>query len=158
MAYFEDLTPYEYRMECSRPGTKNIGWLGEGHAFAVAEAGATFLEALWRFCKVSVVQTRGLHVCEMCDVVEACFARRGDESLMLGFSEIRVFAANGDIFAAPTLIYHYVAQHQYAPPASFVASVLGGPAPPDGAYFERLEAIGLEWKATSPPGKIVHPR
>jgi hypothetical protein len=133
------------------PGTKNVGWLGADREFARAEPSEAFLDALWALCKVSVAQMRGVHICEICGDRNACYAKRNGESLLLGTSEIRAFSANDDVFAAPTLVFHYVAQHQYAPPAEFVTSVLRGPVPPDRAYFERLEALGLEWNVTSAP-------
>jgi hypothetical protein len=159
MAYYEDLTSYEYGGEAFfRPGTKNVGWLATGHQFPRAVPSDVLLGTLWQFCKVSVAQARGFHICEICGEKDACFPTRGGESLMLGTSEIRVFASGGEIFAAPTLIYHYVAQHDYAPPAVFVTSLVSGPAPPQREYFERLEALGLKWNPTSPRTNAVHPR
>ena len=44
---------------------------------------------------------------------------------------------------APTLIFHYVQRHHYRPPQAFVTALLRGPAPPDPAYFARLQQLGL---------------
>jgi len=41
-------------------------------------------------------------------------------SVSMGNGEIRVPAADGSLFAAPTLIGHYVAVHGYLPPAEFL--------------------------------------
>ncbi|HTW24902.1 MAG TPA: hypothetical protein VMD78_14950 [Candidatus Baltobacteraceae bacterium] len=38
----------------------------------------------------------------------------------LGSAEIHVKAPDGRTFAAPDLIYHYVAQHGYKPPLEFI--------------------------------------
>lgn len=49
--------------------------------------------------------------------------------MRLGQAEIRV--AGGDlIYAAPTLIYHYVEAHDYRPPVEFIERVLAGRALP----------------------------
>jgi len=52
---------------------------------------------------------------------------------------------------APTLIFHYVQRHHYRPPQAFVTALLRGPAPPDPAYFARLQQLGLEWDVTEEP-------
>jgi hypothetical protein len=58
--------------------------------------------------------------------------RRGDEQLTIGSAEIRVFGQR--IYAAPTLIYHYVLEHHYQPPNDFVRGLLDGPRPPSDEY------------------------
>ena len=42
----------------------------------------------------------------------------------LGSAEIRVQGKEGKVYAAPTLIYHYVAAHDYDPPQEFVEALL----------------------------------
>jgi hypothetical protein len=132
-----------------RPNTKTVGWLALGHEFPTTAPSNELLDALWAYCKVSVAQMRGIHECEFCPGEDVHNAERNGELLLLGTSEIRVFSETGEIFAAPTLIYHYVRLHQYAPPAVFVRAVLAGPAPPDPEYFARLSQVGLDWNATS---------
>jgi hypothetical protein len=48
----------------------------------------------------------------------------GAGATYLGTAEIRVASDDGICFAAPTLIYHYVAEHGYRPPEQFVEAVL----------------------------------
>lgn len=150
MAYFPDLSEYEYGEPFVREGTKNVGWLAKGHEFGTAVPSAELLEKLWNYCKVSVAEYRGVHECEFCNL-EAESAERNGERLLLGTSELRVFSGSGAVYAAPTLVYHYVAAHQYAPPDEFVRCVLEEPGPPDRAYFDRLERLGLRWRATPAP-------
>ncbi|MCX7805518.1 MAG: hypothetical protein N3A38_10060 [Planctomycetota bacterium] len=38
--------------------------------------------------------------------------------------EIRVLGRDGKIYAAPTLIYHYVVAHKYRPPQEFIDAVM----------------------------------
>jgi hypothetical protein len=155
MTYFEDLSKYEYHRGVDyREGTKNIGWLAAGHAFRIEEPTDAVLEGLWQFCKVSIAQTRGWHQCEFCSE-DSFSAERNGEKLALGTSEIRVFSKNDTIYAAPTLIYHYVERHHYKPPDEFLRAMLDGPAPNTKEYFDILHNLGLEWRWTSAPqGKI----
>jgi hypothetical protein len=155
VAYYEDLSEYAYHGGAfARPGTRNVGWLAPDHPFPEASPREAVLDRLWQCCKISVAQMRGLHDCELCGDPTAYRAERNGERLMLGTSEIRVFSSGGEIYAAPTLIYHYMTAHRYAPPDAFLRAVEHGPCPPDPAYFERLGDLGLEWNQTSPPSGL----
>jgi hypothetical protein len=148
MAYFPDLSEYEYFPESRGAGAKNVGWLQRGYAFDTTKWSGRMLDLLWSFCSVSVMQTRGKHSCDLCQPAALVSAERNGISLDLGSSEIRVFSRQGDIYAAPTLIYHYVNTHQYAPPGEFLRALQEGPKPPAPEYFEELEKFELEWEWT----------
>jgi hypothetical protein len=151
MTYYPDLSRYHYGEEFYRPGTKNIGWLSVGHEFETAEPTDVLLDRLWAFCKISVARSRGGHYCELCPGKNVCEGERNGERLLLGTAEIRVFHHSGEIYAAPTLIYHYVEAHKYKPPEAFIQSLVGELAPPSKGYFERLAQLGLEWRETVVP-------
>lgn len=151
MAHFDDISDYHYVAEAMRPGTKNVGWLGKGQAFDKGESSDDLLDTLWQFCAISMVQTRGLHICEFCSDDESGICERDGSKLLLGSAEIRVFSLEGDIYAAPNLIYHYVQAHQYKPPVQFVEALKLGPKPPNSAYFDRLKQLGFEWSKTLAP-------
>jgi len=151
MAYFQDLSEYVYLHRFRRPGTKNIGWLDLTHEFMRATPSDDLLTKIWNFCKISTAQTRGLHSCEVCG--DGKYTDRNGEKLLLGSSEIRVFSEDGTIYAAPTLIYHYISAHNYCPPSEFLAAVNAGPAPPSQAYFDRLRSLDLEHRETSAPSE-----
>ena len=78
-------------------------------------------------------------------------AKKRQERLLLGGAEIRVFSAEGTIFAAPTLIYHYIHTHSYDPPIQFCRAVMDLTPPPAEEYFEKLKRFGLEWEETPEP-------
>lgn len=146
MSYFEDLSQYSFLPAGLRPGTRNVGWLDRVHDFPTTTPTEELLDQLWSFCLVSVNQTRGIHVCPFCPTNSGpCFERRGHR-LNLGSAEIRVFSTDGTVYAAPTLIYHYVQTHKYRPPDDFVSGILGGPQPTHPDYFERLTSLGLSWR------------
>jgi hypothetical protein len=156
LAYFEDLSIYSYHAEFVRPNTLNVGWLSDSKSFAKAMPSKETLSLVWSFCLVSVAQMRGIHDCELCPATQdgeygSEAAERDGQMLLLGSSEIRVFGTDGTIFAAPTLLYHYIYRHHYAPPDRFIEALGSGPKPPNEKYFKKLEALGLEWKKTSLP-------
>lgn len=114
MAFFEDLTPYTYlHPEEEPPGTVNIGWLDRGHPFPTGPTGDEFRAKLGRLCARRVRQTRGFHPCCFCN-------GRGRPA---SSAEVRV-AGNGKVYAAPSLVHHYVVAHGYRPPEEFIAAVL----------------------------------
>jgi hypothetical protein len=117
MTYFADLTDYTYipTGRVSHVGTKNVGWLSAGCAFEAAAPTEELLDRLWSYCTISIAQTRGIHQCEFCPDKDVHFAERKGDKILLGTSEIRVFAGEVCIYAAPTLIYHYVSDHGYRP-------------------------------------------
>jgi hypothetical protein len=157
MSYFEDLSDYTYfRVPFYRPGTKNVGWLDSAHEFPKAPPSRELLDFIWNCCKVSVAQSRGIHECDQCPSGTSNYIVRDGEPLLLGSAEIRVFGKAGVIYAAPTLVYHYVAVHQYRPPDEFVRSLEEGPRPPSQEYFERLKELDLEWNKTFAP--VAKPR
>jgi hypothetical protein len=152
MSYFEDLSDYNYS-QMHRPRTKNVGWLDSAHQFPREPPTETLLDLIWGYCKISVAQTRGIHYCELCAPGDSTYVVRNGEPLLLGTSEIRVFPKDGVIYAAPTLIYHYVSAHHYQPPEEFVKALSESPRPPSQEYFERLDELGLAWRQTSAPAE-----
>jgi hypothetical protein len=119
MTWFADLTPYVYGSITSGTATTvNIGWLRHGRVYPTGDAPVEFVERLKELTELaSVQQTRGFHECDLCS--------QGDhESRAHGSSEVRAVGANGIRYAAPSLVYHYVAVHGYRPPQGFVDAVL----------------------------------
>ena len=135
MAIYRDLSDYTYHDAFKAPGTKNIGWLGKGVAYpqGVVEQ-IPVAQILWQYCAVSIAESRGLHVCDLCDKHPYGTFTNGDKSLILGGAEIRVFSFDRrTLFAAPNLIFLYVADHNYLPPVVFVFVFSFCAAPPDGS-------------------------
>jgi hypothetical protein len=114
VSFFEDLTPYTYLdPEQEQPGTVNVGWLDRKRPFPIGQTSKEFRDKLGRLCLQRVKQTRGRHPCYFCKGRE----RPGSSS------EMRV-AGNGKVYAAPSLVHHYVVAHDYQPPDEFIAAVL----------------------------------
>ena len=77
--------------------------------------------------------------------------KRGNQTAWFGSAEIRVIG-DGMIYAASTIIYHWVVEHQYRPPDEIIEAVLKGPRPGTEDYWEQLEALSgpgpaIEWPA-----------
>jgi hypothetical protein len=123
--YYADLTVYSFSDRQNGTEVLNIGWLDGIHLFAKAKPSEELLNALFRACLNLVNQTRGFHVCELCDTRSfGIQASRDDKTIVLGSAEIRVAGGNGVVYAAPNLIYHYVAEHDYNPPVEFTNALL----------------------------------
>jgi hypothetical protein len=143
MTHFDDLSDYEYSPKYRRPGTRNIGWLEAGYEYEKQEPREEVLEKLWRFCKIEIALARGGQFCAFCADKRVHFAEKNGERLLLGVSEIRVFSKGKTIYAAPSLVYHYMKAHSYKPPDEFLHALEEGPVPPDENYFDRLRELDL---------------
>jgi hypothetical protein len=114
MSHFDDLTPYSYfHPEEEAPGTVNIGWLDGWHPFPTGETSEAFRSRLQWLCRNRVKRTRGTYACDFCE----------GRNKPAGSAEIRV-PGQGRVYAAPELVYHYVAVHDYLPPEEFIEAVL----------------------------------
>lgn len=147
MAHYDDFSAYGYGGGAYYvPGTVNIGWLGASLSFEQIQPDEGLLDLVWDYCKISVAQYRGIHQCEFCGQSRSDVAERHGEMRLLGSAEIRVFSESGAIYAAPDLIYHYMAVHRYKPPDQFIVALRLGPHPFSKEYQDRLAAVGLTWR------------
>lgn len=132
-----ELTPYDGCIDAEF-GIKplSVGWLRRKQAFATGTVSAEYLTALLRFCHpgATVCPNRAPMPCPLCGAAVA--VEIDGETVRLGSAEIRVIG-DDEIYAAPDLIYHFTAAHQYLPPAQFVEAVVHGPEP-DSAEFRAL--------------------
>jgi len=144
MSYFPDLTPYSYfaRWEPDDVRTLNVGWLGQDHQYEKGQTPDEFKNRLFSYCldQNVVLLARGFHECEFCNFspqewFERCNDRYGPGRhwMSIGVGEIRIPAPNW-VFAAPMLINHYVIDHSYRPPESFIEAVLAAPDPSSAEY------------------------
>lgn len=106
-----------------------VGWLQRGQDYDTGPVPEEFPEALLAFCfdRYTVCARPNTFPCPLCQERVDPLTRDG-QTMHTGTAEIRVLGED-DIFASPTLIYHYVTAHQYRPPDVFVRAVLHGPPP-----------------------------
>ena len=135
--YFADLSLYAYAKQAGTPISSetqpalNIGWLDDAHPFPQAEPAHEFVERLFDFCRTPINTMMGFHECTFCDDDPKTYLtiEKDGEKVGFGHAEIWIFGPEGKTYAAPTLIYHYVMRHHYAPPDAFVQAVLTAPLP-----------------------------
>lgn len=124
MATFKDLTPYTYS-ECDQP-LLNIGWLGAGTEFQLGAVASGVVDALLLLAVDQRHITRGVHNCELCDEespirIDAPVPRGW---VSLGMGELHVPGRSGQVYAAPSLVIHYIIEHGYCPPDDFQTGAL----------------------------------
>lgn len=151
MSVFEDLTPYTYLAEEGGSGTVlTVGWLGRDSRFEVGEPEPGLVDSLLALTAFRPVNTtRGFHLCELCDrppdaepeplVVPYPAAERGE--VLLGSAEVRVPGPDGIVYAAPTLVAHYVDRHHYRPPEAFRYAALALATADHRAWAEAKRAL-----------------
>ncbi|MBF9135407.1 hypothetical protein I0C86_41895 [Plantactinospora sp. S1510] len=156
MTHFDDLSAYTYFETESighdwgwlefrpRYDRLNIGWLDAPAGFPVGSTPEWFADALRNIAAGPLVNaTRGFHACTFCP--------RGPNdsplpvehpggAVLRANAEIRVPWRTGAMFAAPTLVWHYVRAHSYQPPESFVDAV--------GSYDPSWAMDGSPWIPT----------
>ena len=144
LPYFADLTPYSPGREDNELGITPlaVGWLRRGKPFQTGAPPAGFLFKLAGFCLPEnslEAFARPLPCGLETHPVKPLLAR--GRPLPLGRREIRVIGLE-EIYAAPDLIYHYVAEHGYLPPREFIDAVDRGPQPGSPELKALLRALG----------------
>jgi hypothetical protein len=129
MAFYRDLTRYEYARAEPQPNILNVGWLSLEHSFPQSAPDSRFVDVLRRLVASPTNLFRGSHLCEFCPPPPRKLSAGGMPMLdprpgTTGNGEIRVQGADGVTFVAPVLILHYVTEHHYSPAPQFVDAVL----------------------------------
>jgi hypothetical protein len=124
MTYFAELSPYAYWPDADE--AVNVGWLSAGHDHPVGAVPEGLVAAALRaVAQRPVNRTRGWHRCELCADPDYPIRMSVDgRELALGDAEIRVTDRDGTVYAAPSLVAHYIAEHSYRPPDGFIEALL----------------------------------
>lgn len=122
--YYKDLTPYEYYLPFKLPNVLNVGWLDKEFDFPKGNTPSELVEKLYEILMKEGVfesranQIRGVHPCNLCEAHKF-------RSPFIGSCELWIPSQEADLyFAAPSLVIHYIQEHNYCPPKNFVESVL----------------------------------
>lgn len=132
--YYPDLSPYQYlreprvfewrRLRWGRLPL-NVGWLSRSNTFPTGSVPTEALDVLFAACRNPVRRTRGYQECVFCvNSKKPIRATRDGVTIALGDAEVRIRGVKGTTFAAPTLVYHYITDHSYLPPAAFIEALL----------------------------------
>lgn len=126
MAYYEDLSSYTYSRHDQE--MLNVGWLDRHHDYPRGNVDAVTLRKILLLASRMRNVLRGVQDCQFCDEESPLFVEDSCSNLRtyLGTGEIRVEDNLGNLYAAPTLLYHYVLVHDYRPPEGFLEAVKSG--------------------------------
>jgi hypothetical protein len=134
MAYYKDLSPYEYSDDADELGggegralgasLLNVGWLAEGQEFPLGDVSEGFVDALLELAKDTVNVYRGMHFCDFCPTFQEARENVRFRDVFIASGEVHVRGSEGQVYAAPAMVVHYVADHGYQPPREFVDAVL----------------------------------
>jgi hypothetical protein len=122
VAYFADLTPYRYG---KADGSVNVGWLCGTFPYATGQVTGEVVTGVLRSVLLHPVnRSRGWHRCELCTEPACPVVMSVDGiGISLGDCEVRVPGAGQVIYAAPSLVAHYIVEHLYFPPQGFTEAV-----------------------------------
>jgi hypothetical protein len=108
-----------------------IGWLENGQDYSQGEVEKAIVDKLKTLLaspKTNINKTRGNHECDFCEACEDGFRTISVPHyqilLPLGFSELWIPTKSEIIYVAPSLIYHYITEHEYKPPAAFLEAIV----------------------------------
>jgi len=106
-----------YKKDLSKNGNKiYVGWLDDNHDYTKGSVPKGFLEKLKK--QKIVNNTKGSHRCPFCGKYSGNFGRDWSSS-----AEYKIKTTDG-YFYSPTMIYHYVRDHNYKPPEEFIDAVM----------------------------------
>jgi hypothetical protein len=124
--------PLPFTVDCSKLCLAHVGWLDRKHPYTTGKVSDALLEKIAIACLSPVAVMRGYHPCEFCpiltnltDLTESMPPKveRQEQLRFLGDAEIWIPSSLHLVFRAPTLIHHYVKDHGYLPPQSFLEAV-----------------------------------
>jgi hypothetical protein len=122
--YYPDLMPYRYATGGNLAQVLNIGWLDDSHDYPVGRVPDTVVSKLKQLLLTNrdVNKVSAIKGCPFCGV-DVVYVPSSDARKLLGMSEIWIPGKTGTIYAAPSLVYHYITKHEYLPPQEFLAAV-----------------------------------
>ena len=126
MTYFADLAPFTYLGPCSADALA-VGWLEADHDYVRGDVPPDVVVALERLFQHAwePVTAKGWHDCSLCGrqpgdgpITREIAGRRA----LVGAKNLLV-PAGSVMYAAPSLVIHYIEDHGYKPPDEFVAAL-----------------------------------
>lgn len=140
--YYPDMSTYGYTPTLTKVdenGVKtywadenvvNVGWLEAGYEFKTGACNSQLLETILELCEKPIALFGGHHICDFCYGEDydwppppQHYVLNNGKPVYLGNGEIEVTGEDGKRFRAPTLIYHYITEHNYLPPEEFLQAL-----------------------------------
>jgi hypothetical protein len=141
MTYYPDLSPCPYFDPKMADKLVAVGWLDEVYPYAQGDVSVPFLDKLFELLAQpwAPMYLLGYAECPWCgDDYEASYNGR---SVTVGALNLFV-PGEGFLYAAPSMIAHYILAHNYAPPPEYQDALLRCSAIRSRAYFEAVAAGG----------------
>lgn len=115
-------------LQVEEDGDIAVGWLDKEHSFPQRKPAPEFLTKLKEFAQrygdsATALGWGAMGGCHSCDF---CGKALGSGSFGVPAGE--------KLYYAPDMIAHYVEQHDYDPPAEFIAAVIASPLPGTSEY------------------------
>jgi hypothetical protein len=111
----------------------NVGWLSSSVSYTTGNIYDDFIKKLRRLVvnsesspfKPIVWRSRGQDSCPLC-LLRDFVLEDNENTEILGSSEffIPCYSKKNSYFISPSLIYHFIADHNYLPPEQFINSVM----------------------------------
>ena len=138
MAYYPDMSPCPYFGKGTADKLVSVGWLDSEHAIPTGETNELFMDKLidllvkpW-----APMYLLGYADCPFC-AMDSYGVRYKDKKIVVGALNLFV-PGDGFLYAAPSMIAHYILVHNYAPPADFRDAVLRCPPMSSPEYFQAI--------------------
>lgn len=144
MTWFADLSECTYFGQRCANNLRAVGWLECGKPFAEGPVDDIFWKRLSDLLRDpwQPVVFAGFHVCDFCFEDQA-FRSRYRSIPRYATSHRNLFIPGKKTnYVCPEGVCHYIAKHDYAPPAEFARAVVHCPPMGSDAYFAALRANG----------------
>ena len=127
--YNKDLQRYNYRLPYELDGVFMVGWLDPFHDYPHGPVRTELVDKLWSMIRrrtksfdLHVHVIRGIVPCVFCNEEIHANPESRYHFQPLGMSEIWIPYRSG-WYAAPTMVVHYIDQHDYHPPRVFLDAI-----------------------------------
>lgn len=123
-----------------------MGYLARGHPFPRGKGLENFFDRLVALVEQPLGCWSGYHTCDL----GWCRLTRPREPMLykgrlIGLGSTDIFVPGDEVvYAAPSLILHYIRDHKYLPPPCFVQAVLKCPEPRSSEYAAAIKRIAPE--------------
>jgi hypothetical protein len=147
MAHFSDDSPCTYFGDSLGPSVRAVGWLDPAHTYNRDDLSLDFAYTLAKLLvdPWQPVAYGGFHKCSFCRLTQSTSGQFPTSSRSTDFVNLSLGATNlfvpaqGFVYAAPSLVIHYIDCHNYAPPVGFVDAVMNCPPMGSIEYLRRLK-------------------
>jgi hypothetical protein len=142
VAYCLDLSSCSYFGKAEAYKLVAIGWLDGEHSFLQGQPDTIFVDKLFDLLVKpwAPMHLLGFAECPFCTLDSHGITYK-DKKIVVGALNLFV-PSDRFLYAAPSMIAHYILAHNYAPPTEFCEAVLRCPPMSSPEYFEAIVQHG----------------